>query len=43
MLTFPGVVGQDGAGPHLLALDGLTGAGLRASGPGRPVAEHAVP
>ena len=41
-LTFPGVVGQDGARPHLLPLDGLTGAGLRAAGPGRPITEHAV-
>lgn len=41
-LTFPGVVRQNGTGPHLLALHGLTGAGLRAGGPGRPVAEHAV-
>lgn len=42
-LTFPGVVGQNGAGPQLLPLDGLTGAGLRAGRPGRPVAEHTVP
>lgn len=41
-LTFPGVVSQNGASPHLLALDGLAGARLRARGPGRPVAEHAV-
>lgn len=42
-LTFAGVVGQDGARPHLLALDVLAGAGLGAGGPRRPVAEHAVP
>lgn len=42
-LTFPGVVGQNGACPHLLPLDGLAGAGLGAGGPGRPVAENAVP
>lgn len=41
--TFPGVVGQDGAGPHLFALHGLTGTGLRARGPRGPAAEHAVP
>lgn len=41
-LTFPGVVGQNGAGPHLLPLHRLTRAGLGAGGPRRPVAEHAV-
>lgn len=42
-LTFPGVVGQNGAGPHLLPLDAFAGARLRAGRPRRPVAEHAVP
>lgn len=42
-LTFTGVVGQDGARPHLLPLHVLARAGLRAGGPRRPVTEHAVP
>lgn len=42
-LTFAGVVGQNGAGPHLFALDGLTGARLGARGPRGPAAQDAVP
>lgn len=41
-LTFPSIVGQNGACPHLFALDGLTGAGLRASRPHRPLTEDTV-
>lgn len=40
-LTFPSV-GQDGAGAQLLPFCGFSGAGVRAGGPGRPRAEHAV-
>ena len=37
-LTFAGVVRQDGADPHLLPLNGLTGAGLRAGGENKSLA-----
>lgn len=42
IVTFASVVGQYGAGPQLLALDGFAGTGLGAGGPGGPVAEDTV-